>query len=364
MTASNRQQMRVTDTDGTSLRVGPAPESLPMFDGGPDRASAAKPTQVKSAARGLLFVAIASALSACASLPHDSAGPRIGSVADYASSHSLTAPVGAWPTESWWQSYDDAQLDALIREALAGSPNIGVVEARLRRAQAAAQIADAARRPQATASASATQQKHSYNYLTPRELTPQGWDDYAQRIVDVLVAARFLGPQSRGARRCDVRNQCGAGRGRASAADACDGDRFGVRRAGASACGARYGCRSARSSYQDGRAVPASARERSRNARQRSPGRVAPFECRSRCARGRRAAGAAEKQHRCARRRRSGSRTRRSRGRRSKSRARLRCRSIWKPSCLAGVRTSSPRACVRRLLRAASTRRAPSSIRT
>ena len=34
------------------------------------------------------------------------------------------------------------------------------------------------------------------------------------------------------------------------------------------------------------------------------------FECRSRCARGRRAAGAAEKQHRRARRRRSGSRTR------------------------------------------------------
>lgn len=157
MTVSNRQQMGVTDTDGTPLRVGPAPEFLPMFDGGPDRASAAKPTQVKSAASGLLFVAIASVWSACASLPGDSAGPRIGSVADYASSHSLIAPVGAWPTESWWQSYGDAQLDALIREALVGSPNIAVAEARLRRSQAAVQIADAARRPQASASASAIQ---------------------------------------------------------------------------------------------------------------------------------------------------------------------------------------------------------------
>jgi outer membrane protein TolC len=46
-------------------------------------------------------------------------GPRIGSAADYASSYSLAAPVGAWPTESWWQSYGDSQLDALIREALA-----------------------------------------------------------------------------------------------------------------------------------------------------------------------------------------------------------------------------------------------------
>lgn len=175
MTASNRQQLRVTDTDGTSLRVGPVPGSLPMFDGGPHRASPAKPAQVKSAVRGLLFVAIASVLSACASLPDDSAGPRIGSAADYAGSHSLAAPVGAWPTESWWQSYGDSQLDALIRAALTGSPNIAVAEARLRRAQAATQIADAARRPQASASVSAIQQKHSYNYLTPRELTPQGW---------------------------------------------------------------------------------------------------------------------------------------------------------------------------------------------
>jgi hypothetical protein len=43
----------------------------------------------------------------------------------------------AEPTESCWQSYGDSQLDALIREALAGSPNIAVAEARLRRAQAA-----------------------------------------------------------------------------------------------------------------------------------------------------------------------------------------------------------------------------------
>ena len=135
---------------------------------------------------------------------NDSAGPRIGSVADYASSHSLTAPVGAWPTESWWQSYDDAQLDALIREALAGSPNIAVAEARLRRAQAAAQIADAARRPQATASAAATQQKHSYNYLTPRELTPDGWNDYGRATLDFLVGPRSLGPPERRARRGPV----------------------------------------------------------------------------------------------------------------------------------------------------------------
>jgi NodT family efflux transporter outer membrane factor (OMF) lipoprotein len=193
MTASDRQQADVTDTDGMSLQVGPVTDSLPMFDGGPHRASRAELARVITASRGLLFVAIASALSACAALPHEGARPQIASAADYVSSHSLAAPVGAWPAENWWQSYGDAQLDALIREALVGSPDIAVAEARLRRAYATAQIADSARRPQATATAAAIQQKHSYNYLTPRELTPQGWDDYASASLTFSWQLDFWG---------------------------------------------------------------------------------------------------------------------------------------------------------------------------
>jgi len=193
MTASDRQQSDVTDTDGTSLQVGPVPKTLPMFDGGSHRAGRAERGQVIAASRGLLFVAIATALSACAALPQGSARPHVASAADYASSHSLVAPVGMWPAESWWESYGDSQLDALIREALAGSPNIAVAEARLRRAQAGAQIADAARKPQASASAAAIQQKHSYNYLTPRELTPQGWDDYANASLTFSWQLDFWG---------------------------------------------------------------------------------------------------------------------------------------------------------------------------
>ena len=193
MTASDRQQLPVTDTDGTALRVGPVPKALPMFDGRPHRASPAERAQIIAASRGLLFVAIASVLSACAGLPHEGARPQIASAADYASSHSLAAPVGTWPAESWWESYGDAQLDDLIREALAGSPDIAVAEARLRRAYAASLVADAARRPQASASAAAIQQKHSYNYLTPRELTPQGWDDYASASLTFSWQLDFWG---------------------------------------------------------------------------------------------------------------------------------------------------------------------------
>ena len=193
MTANERQQLPATDTDGAALRADPVPSSLPMSDGGRRRASPAGPVLASLAARGVLTLAIAAALSACAGLPQPGARPQIASPADYVSSQSLAAPVGAWPAESWWESYGDPQLSSLIAEGLAGSPDIAVAEARLRRAQAGAQVADAARKPQVSASATAIQQKHSYNYLTPREVTPQGWDDYGTASLSFSWQLDFWG---------------------------------------------------------------------------------------------------------------------------------------------------------------------------
>lgn len=164
MTSNNRQQLPVTDTVLASL-----------------------------AARGVLTLAIAAALSACAALPKPGARPQMAAGADYAVSQSLAAPVGAWPVENWWEAYGDPQLNSLIAEALAGSPNIAVAEARLRRAQAGTQVAEAAGKPQVSASATAIQQKHSYNYLTPRELTPQGWDDYGAASLSFSWQLDFWG---------------------------------------------------------------------------------------------------------------------------------------------------------------------------
>jgi NodT family efflux transporter outer membrane factor (OMF) lipoprotein len=192
MTTNDRQQLPVADTDGTALRVGQVP-TLPMSDGGRHRASQAGPVLASLAARGILTLAIAAALSACASLPEPQARPQIAAAADYASSQALAAPVGVWPAENWWESYGDAQLDSLIREALAGSPDIAVAEARLRGAQAAAQITNAAGRPQVSGSAAAIQQKHSYNYLTPRELMPEGWDDYGSASLSFSWQLDFWG---------------------------------------------------------------------------------------------------------------------------------------------------------------------------
>ncbi|HEV2681912.1 MAG TPA: efflux transporter outer membrane subunit, partial [Rhodanobacter sp.] len=64
--------------------------------------------------------------------------------------HSLAGvnvSPAAWPTTDWWTGLGDAQLDALITEALQNNPGLGAADARARAAQAEAGIADAARGP-------------------------------------------------------------------------------------------------------------------------------------------------------------------------------------------------------------------------
>jgi NodT family efflux transporter outer membrane factor (OMF) lipoprotein len=59
----------------------------------------------------------------------------------------------AFPRSDWWKSLGDAQLDALIEEALAGTPNLDAADARVRQAIAQAGLADAARKPTVGATA-------------------------------------------------------------------------------------------------------------------------------------------------------------------------------------------------------------------
>src|SRR3954465_15615187 len=73
----------------------------------------------------------------------------------------------AWPDDHWWHAYGDPQLDALMTEALAGSPSLQIAQARLRQAQAVATSASAARLPSTTADAEATRQRYSANSIYP-----------------------------------------------------------------------------------------------------------------------------------------------------------------------------------------------------
>lgn len=58
-----------------------------------------------------------------------------------------------FPQQDWWRALGDPQLDAIINEALQGTPSLDAADARLRKAQAQAGLADAARKPTLSASA-------------------------------------------------------------------------------------------------------------------------------------------------------------------------------------------------------------------
>ena len=78
--------------------------------------------------------------------------------------------AAAWPADQWWRSYGDPQLDALVEEALAGSPTLEIAQARLRAAQAQTVAARAARDPQTVFNASITRERFPQNELYPAPL--------------------------------------------------------------------------------------------------------------------------------------------------------------------------------------------------
>ncbi|MBN9424389.1 MAG: multidrug transporter [Candidatus Accumulibacter sp. 66-26] len=145
-----------------------------------------------------LTLAVTLALAGCAQFPSMSKLVRAKPAAAYASAQSLAGQASAWPAERWWQAYGDAQLDALIDEALRDSPDMAAASARLRRAEAYGQIAGAPLLPQVGANASVNSQKLSYNYLTPRSMTPQDWNDYGRVTLDFSWDIDFWGKNRAG----------------------------------------------------------------------------------------------------------------------------------------------------------------------
>jgi len=79
------------------------------------------------------------------------------------------APVdaAAWPQDAWWRRYGDAQLDALVAEAVKDSPSLTTAEARLRAAQAQAVAARGARLPSVSLDAETTRQRYPEHYMFP-----------------------------------------------------------------------------------------------------------------------------------------------------------------------------------------------------
>jgi len=121
---------------------------------------------------GALFLLLAT--SACASVPNLGAKPEMHAASDYAATQSFATAQTAWPADGWWKRYNDAQLNRLIDEALAGSPDLAAAAARMRTAEGFAQRASAALKPTIDAFAQPELAKQSQNQAMPASAIPNG----------------------------------------------------------------------------------------------------------------------------------------------------------------------------------------------
>ena len=81
------------------------------------------------------------------------------------SAESLTAPRPAW-----WTRFGDAQLDALVQQALQNHPNLRIAQARVARAQALTDTIASTELPNVSGAVDATRQRFSANSIYPPPL--------------------------------------------------------------------------------------------------------------------------------------------------------------------------------------------------
>ncbi|MCT4710858.1 multidrug resistance outer membrane protein MdtQ [Enterobacteriaceae bacterium H11S18] len=108
-----------------------------------------------------LGVALSFALSGCALMHKDDAELAQKVPAQQIETALPPALAHGWPGSGWWRNYHDPQLDGLVSQALKGSPDLAIVQQRIRLAQAQAKMAESNGGPQMDFSADVERQKMS-----------------------------------------------------------------------------------------------------------------------------------------------------------------------------------------------------------
>lgn len=116
-----------------------------------------------------LAAALALALVACANPSGIAPQAQLRDATTVGVPVPTAATVPAVET-AWWRAYGDPALDRLVDQALAGSPSLGLAQARLARALAVAEVADAALLPQVGLGVDLTRQRYTENGAVPAPL--------------------------------------------------------------------------------------------------------------------------------------------------------------------------------------------------
>jgi NodT family efflux transporter outer membrane factor (OMF) lipoprotein len=152
-----------------------------------------RPSNSRTSIVKALLAAILLANAGCAPLPRKDPPPSMRKVEQLGTANSFSAPATAWPGDQWWQAYGDPQLSGLIDEALQGAPDLKLAQARLAAAGAVVRSAESTRIPEVTGSAAITGEKQSYNYLSPKQAVPRGWNDYGVATLNFSWELDFWG---------------------------------------------------------------------------------------------------------------------------------------------------------------------------
>lgn len=118
--------------------------------------------------RLLIALCLGLGLSACATHSDIQSSGRIAAPDSLG---KLSGDTGAWRLrEDYWTSFGDAQLDALLADALAHAPTLEAADARIRRAEALTEAAGSALWPQLALNAESIDQRFTEKSVYPHPL--------------------------------------------------------------------------------------------------------------------------------------------------------------------------------------------------
>jgi len=128
-------------------------------------------------------------MSGCASFSGIGSDKHPAEASDFATQRSLSDPAGGsanagWPGSDWVRQFGDAQLTALIDEALASSPNLQQARARIAAAGALAESRGAPLLPNVNADASIIRNQFSSTTIYPE---PYGGNWFNEKKAGVSV---------------------------------------------------------------------------------------------------------------------------------------------------------------------------------
>src|SRR5471032_2627917 len=112
-------------------------------------------------------VMVAAVLSACANYAGIHSDQQMAQPQSYETTQSIPSESGHWPAAGWADQFGDAQLKALIAEALKNSPSLDQASARVASANAYSETAKANTMPKVGADYSMTRQQYSGSALVP-----------------------------------------------------------------------------------------------------------------------------------------------------------------------------------------------------